>query len=71
MVFVEVDDESCCYAFGAQRVVVLEPFVVGHAIIELAMDDEGWRLAVFRERARRLRLVFFQVFPRPDASPGA
>ena len=67
MVLVGVHDEPCGDSFGAQRVVVLEAFVVGDAVVEFAVDDERWGLEVFREDVRGLRLVFFEVFPWPDA----
>ena len=52
VVFVGIHDEARGDAFGAQRVVVLEAFVVGHAVVEFAVDDEGWGLEVFREGVR-------------------
>ena len=52
MVFVGVNDESCRDAFGAQGVVVLEAFVVRHAVVEFAVDDQRRRLEVFREGVR-------------------
>ena len=52
MVFVGVDDESGRDAFCAQGVVVLEAFVVGHSVVELAVDDKRRRLEVFREGVR-------------------
>ncbi len=52
MVLVGIDDEPCGDPFCAQRVVVLEAFVVGDAVVEFAVDDEGWGLEVFREGVR-------------------
>ena len=52
MVLVGVDDEACCDPFRAQRVVVLEAFVVGDTVVEFAVNDERWGLEVFREGVR-------------------
>jgi len=52
VVLVGVHDEARCDAFGAQRVVVLEAFVVGDAVVEFAVDDERRGLEVFREGVR-------------------
>jgi len=52
VVFVGIDDKPCGDALGAQCVVVLEAFVVGDAVVEFAVDDEGRGLEVFREGVR-------------------
>ena len=53
MVLVGVVDEAAAHALVLQGVEQLDPVVVGHAVVEGPVDDEGRRLEVRRAEVRR------------------
>src|SRR5467141_476068 len=55
------------YFLRLERVVVLPPLGIGHAVVESAVDDERWCRHALHRGARVLCLDFAEVLPIPGA----
>src|SRR6266446_2310755 len=58
-------EQTRWYFLRLERVVVLQPLGIGHAVVESAVDDERWCRHALHRGARVLRLDLAEVLPIP------
>src|SRR5467141_5340148 len=59
-------EQTRWYFLRLERVVVLQPLGIGHAVVEGAVDDARWCRHASHRGARVLRLDLVDVLPIPD-----